>query len=130
MKRVVVDTDILIDFLRVKRGSFAQLIAQQKQRKIELYLSSITVMELYAGKSSADILTYLEEFVGQFKIVSFDKVLARFSGELRRERKLSIQTTDFIIGVSALWLKAEVATRNKKHFQGIQGLKFFKLSAH
>lgn len=125
MKNVVVDTDILIDFLRAGRGPFAELIGLQKQRQIELYLSGITVMELFAGKSSAETADNLEKFIGSFKVVPFDKKLARFSGELRRERKFAIQTTDFIIGSTALWLKAQLATRNKKHFAGIPGLKFF-----
>lgn len=127
MKRVVIDTDILIDYLRVRKGSFVELIELQKQHKIELYLSSITVMELFAGKSSAEIASYLEAFIEQFNIIPFDKVLARFSGELRRERTLAIQTTDFIIGATTIWLKAQLATRNKKHFQGIPGLIFFDL---
>ncbi|MBI2310190.1 type II toxin-antitoxin system VapC family toxin [Candidatus Collierbacteria bacterium] len=125
MKKVLVDTDILIDFFRSGRGSFPALIGLQKQRQIELYLSSITVMELFAGKSSAETAVTLEKFIDSFKVVTFDKVLARFSGELRRERKLAIQTSDFIIGATSIWLKVQLATRNKKHFQGIPGLKFF-----
>lgn len=127
MKSIVVDTNVLIDYLRVERGPFPALIELQKQHKIELCLSSITVMELFAGKSSKEASEYLEEFIGQFKIIPFDKILARFTGELRREKRMAMQTADLIIGATTLWLKAYLATGNQKHFTGIPGLKFFEL---
>lgn len=125
MKSIVVDTDILIDYLRAGRGPFPALIELQKQHKVELCLSSVTVMELFAGKSSRGKSEYLEEFIGQFKVIPFDKIIAKFCGELRRDLKMSIQTTDLLIGTTALWLNAQLTTGNKKHFTGIPGLKFF-----
>lgn len=127
MKSVIIDTDILIDYLRVGLGIFPTLIELQKQHKFELCLSSITVMELFAGKSSKEKQAYLEEFINQFNVIPFDKAIAKFCGEIRRDRKMSIQTSDLLIGTTALWLKAQLATRNQKHFTGIPGLKFFKL---
>ena len=125
MKKVVLDTDIIIDFFRAEIGPFSRLIELQNLHAIELYLSSITVMELFTGESSEKNAAQLEEFIEKFRIVTFDKILARFTGELRRGRKLNLHFADFIIGSTTLWLGAELATRNKKHFQEIPGLKFF-----
>jgi predicted nucleic acid-binding protein len=128
VKKVVLDTDIIIDFFRAEIGPFSRLIELQNRHAIELYLSSITVMELFTGESSEKNAAQLEEFIEKFRIVTFDKILARFTGELRRGRKLNLHFADFIIGSTTLWLGAELATRNKKHFQEIPGLKFFSPS--
>lgn len=127
MKNVIIDTNILIDYLRAGRGPFSSLTQLQKQHKIELCLSSITVMELFAGESSRQKSEYLKEFIDQFKIIPFDKNIAKFCGELRRDQKMAIQTADLLIGATTLWLKAQLATRNQKHFTAIPGLKFFNL---
>jgi predicted nucleic acid-binding protein len=127
VRKVILDTDIIIDFIRAERGPLSELIELQSLHDIELYLSSITVMELFAGQSSQENAAKLEKLIDKFRIVAFDKVLARFTGEFRRGKKLDLHFADFIIGATAVWLKAQLATGNKKHFQGIPGLKFFNL---
>ena len=128
MKKVVLDTDIIIDFFRAEIGPFSRLIELQNRHAIESlslhHHSDGTFHRRVVRKNAAQ----LEEFIEKFRIVTFDKILARFTGELRRGRKLNLHFADFIIGSTTLWLGAELATRNKKHFQEIPGLKFFSPS--
>ena len=129
MKKVLIDTDIIIDFLRTNKGSFLSLLELQEQGDFILYISSITVMELFVGTSSQkpDQFKQLKELISSLLVVPFDAKLAQFTGELKRGKKLTILTSDLIIGATSLWLKTQLATRNKKHFAGIPGLKFFHL---
>lgn len=126
MTKVLVDTNILIDYLRAKRGPIVELFQLQEKGHVQLYLSSLTVMELYAGLSSSKIQDELDAVFNACFIIPFDQVIARFAGELKRDKKFrAVPLADFLIGTTALWLEAQLATRNQKHFTGIPGLKFF-----
>ena len=127
MKKVLIDTDIIIDFLRTNKGLFFSLLESQEQGNFILYISSITVMELFVGTSSQkpDQFKHLKELISSLRVVPFDAKLAQFTGELKRGKKWTILTSDLIIAATSLWLKAQLATKNKKHFAAIPGLKFF-----
>ena len=126
MTKVLVDTDVIIDYLRINRGPMAQLVLIQSNGEIEMHLASISVMELYAGLSSIKFAEKIELLVNLCTVVPFDATVARFAGKLKRDKKFpTVPVTDYLIGSTALWLKAELATGNKKHFAGIPGLKFF-----
>ena len=126
MTKVLVDTDVIIDYLRINRGPMAQLVLIQSNGEIEMHLASISVMELYAGLSSIKFAEKIELLVNLCTVVPFDATVARFAGKLKRDKKFpTVPVTDYLIGSTALWLKAELATRNKKHFAAIPGLKFF-----
>lgn len=128
MTKVLLDTNIIIDYLRGALGPLPQLVDLQEEGKGELYLSSLTIMEIYAGLSSTKMEKELQLLFDTCTVVPFDALVARFAGELKRDKKFrTVPVADYLIGSTALWLKAQLATRNKKHFQGIPGLKFFKL---
>ena len=105
------------------------LLKLQEQGSFTLYISSITVMELFVGTSSQKPAQFkqLKELISSLRVVPLDTNLAQFTGELKRGKKWTILTSDLIIASTALWLKAHLATRNKKHFAAIPGLKFFTL---
>ncbi|OGG14837.1 hypothetical protein A2773_07095 [Candidatus Gottesmanbacteria bacterium RIFCSPHIGHO2_01_FULL_39_10] len=127
MEKVVVDSDILIDFFRASKGFFPQLLYLQEEGKIELYISSITVFELFSGSSSRREEKLLMETISNFRVIAFDGEIAKLAGEKRRDEKLTNPIADFIIGITSIYLQAEIATRNKDHFKGIKGINFFKL---
>lgn len=132
MKKILVDTDVIIDFLRTNKGLFLNLLELQEQGSLTLYISSVTVMELFVGTSSQkpDQSQQLKELIDSLRVVPLDARLAQFTGELKRGKKWTILTSDLIVSATALWLKAQLATRNQKHFAGIPGLKFFKIPIH
>lgn len=125
MQKVVVDSNIIIDYLRTSIGWLPELLSLQTQGKIEIYISSITVFELFAGNSSKKDESKILELVSSLKMIAFDEKLAKFAGELTRNWKLSLPLADFIIASTALFIQAQVATRNKNHFKVVPKLKFF-----
>ena len=126
MTKIVVDTDILIDYLRTGKGLLPTLLKLQMQGKVEIYLSSMSVFELFAGKSSRETSLKLLELIAFFKIIPVTLEIAKLAGELKRDNNLSIAVADLIIGVCALYIRAKIATRNLQHFQGIPKLKFYR----
>lgn len=127
MKRenVLVDTDIIIDFFRTGQGLLPHLIKLQETGKIEIYISSITVFELFSGQSSKSDKEKILKLIESFKIIPFDPVLAQFTGELNRDLRVHVSLADFIIGTTSLYLNATLATRNKRHFRDIGKIRFY-----
>jgi len=128
MEKVVVDTDVVIDFLRTNAGLLLHIMKLQKDGLLELFFSSITIMELYAGEMTKSELEMIIDLIRNFKVVPFDQQLAQFTGEKKRGERLQIRTSDFIIGATSIYLEARLVTRNNKHYKGIRGLKYFDLT--
>ena len=128
MTKVVIDTNIIIDYLRTGNEVFQRLVSQQAEQTIELYLSSMSVLELFVGKSSKRDSTKLIQCIAPCTVLSMNQDVARFAGELKRDNNLSIAIADLVIAESALSINAQLATRNKRHYQGIPKLRLYPLN--
>ncbi len=127
MEQVVIDSDLIIDFLRTRKGFFVDLLKLQTEGKIELFIASVTVFELFSGQSAIGEENELLDLVSKLKVVSFDADIAKLAGEINRNSQYVLKLADLAIGTTTLFLNAELATKNKKHFSQIPKLKFFKL---
>ena len=125
MNKVLVDSDIVIDFLRTKDGALPKLLQSQREKKLELFLSSVTVLELFSGKSSKKTTETLTELIDGFAIVPLGRELAIFAGQIRRDARTSGSLGDLIVAASALSIDAKLATRNKRHYYSIPKLRFY-----
>ncbi len=125
MRNVVLDTDVIIDYLRMGFGSLEDLISAASNREIKLYISSVTLMELFSGDIKRNQVEVIEYIENKIEIINLDQELAKYLGHLRKTAKSHIQLADLIIGGSACYIGAQIATRNKKHFAAISGLKFY-----
>jgi predicted nucleic acid-binding protein len=121
MVPVLVDTDIIVDHLRgVERAS--RFLKKVEKKELQGYFSTITEAELFAGKSmdSKDARQKVAALLGTMKRVPVNSLIARKAGEIKRSR--GIPLPDAIIAASALSLGAGLATRNARHFKGIEKL--------
>lgn len=126
-KAVVLDSDVLIDFLRTGQGTYVDVLKKAAISGVDLYLSSVTIFEIFSGQSSKAQLDNILEIISNFKVYPFDYELGRFVGELKRDHKLDISLADLIITGTALQIGAAIVTRNRKHFKNIPNLKFFEV---
>lgn len=124
MIKILVDSDIIIDFLRTGEGSLPKFLEDQRDGKCELYLSSVTVLELFAGKSSKRIAGKLRELIDGFVVIPVNVEFALFAGELKRDHTLQVMLADLLVGATSVFIGARLATRNKRHFRGISKLRF------
>ena len=125
MVRVIVDTDIFIDYLRADKGALLSLLEKQSDGKLEIIISSVTVYELFSGKSSKENKQKITDLISQIKVISLDEKLMQFAGELNRDNNLSISSHDYFIAAAAILCDSSLATKNKKHFSRIPKLKLF-----
>lgn len=113
-KRLLFDTDVLIDYLRGVQEAVAYLESRQEV----LLVSAITVAELYAGVREGQERTALGAFVGAFEVLPLDQTIAEKGGLLRRDYGKSHGTglADALIAATAELQRATLVTRNHKHF--------------
>jgi predicted nucleic acid-binding protein len=118
MQKLIVDSDVIIDYLRTGEGRFLQVIKMAKQNKARLYISAVTVIELYSGRSDKQRVL-IEKIIDKIQVVTIDTGLAREVGKVRKDHK-SMSLADLIIGVTTMWLEAKLVTGNRRHFEDLE----------
>jgi predicted nucleic acid-binding protein len=111
---LLIDTDVLIDYLRDHADAVVYLESIAEQ----VFISAITVAELYAGVREGEERAALDSFVKAFEIVLVDEAIAVKGGMYRRDYRKShnVGLADAIIGASAEAKNAILVTLNSKHF--------------
>jgi len=113
-RRLLVDTDVIIDYLR----SVPNAVAYLESRDEVLLVSAITVSELYAGVREGKERVILARFLAAFEMVPVDHAIAEKGGLFRRDFGKSHGTglADAIIAATAELQGASLVTLNTKHF--------------
>ncbi len=122
---VVVDTNIIIDHLRLSPGSETLFLKILKLNPDDMFsISIISIQELYQGKTSLEIPRENDilKTLNKLKILPYDFKTAKLAGELSRDLKRPISFADTAIAATAIINKAQLATLNKKDFQEIPNL--------
>lgn len=122
---VIIDTNILIDYLRRSNSADTHLVKLLKLNPSkDVAISIITIQELYMGQSSRIIQR--EQFfltvINSLQVLSYDNQIAKFAGEIIRDTKMQVQFADAAIAATAILNKAQLFTLNKKDFTGIKNL--------
>lgn len=114
MKKMLFDTDVLIEYLRGKDEAKAYI----DNIKDVIYMSSITMAELYSGVRKGAESKKLEVFIETFEVVSLNKNIAKMGGLYRNQYKPSHGTglADALIAATAKEIDAQIITFNTKHF--------------
>lgn len=125
MKKIVVDTSILIEYIRLGEGRWNDLVEMSKNGDVRLLLPTVVMLELWSGKSMEKNKTEMEtvKFLSIFSKLNLDEDTAKLAGKLRRENQ--IDGFDAVIAASCLQEGAWLATLNKKHFEKVEGLKLW-----
>lgn len=112
--RLLLDTDLLVDYLRGLPKATAFLEARAEA----LLVAATTVAELYAGVQLGKERGVLAGFLGAFEIVAIDEDIAQQGGLLRRDYAPAHGTglADALIAACAQAREARLVTLNAKHF--------------
>ncbi|SRR6266536_1809031 len=111
---LLVDTDVLIDYLRDQPDAVAYLDSVNDR----LLISAMTIAELYAGVREGAERVALDDFIKAFEIVQIDNEIAVKGGLYRRDYSKTHGTGigDAIIAATAELRNADLVTLNRKHF--------------
>lgn len=119
-ERYVLDSDFLIEHLRgiiAARTFFDQL-------KGELFVSAVTVTELYSGIRHERHLQATERLLRSIGIAPIDQHIAKRAGLLRSQYRQShgLGTPDALIAATVESLQATLVSFNQRHFSMIDKL--------
>ena len=109
--RVVVDTNILIDFL-----SGVDDARRELARHPGASISQVTWMEVLVGARDDDDARRLKSFLAGFRRVPIDDLVSEIAVEVRRRTR--IRLPDALIWASAQRIDGMLVTRNTKDFPG------------
>lgn len=111
---LIIDTDVLIDYLRGYPAAKAYL-ESLTQRQI---ISAMTVAELYTGVHEGAELYALEKLLKAFEVVSINENVAVAGGLFRRKylKSHGVGIADAIIAATAQLEDAAVVTLDRKHY--------------
>lgn len=118
---LLVDTDILIDFLR----GYNKAVSFIKKFSSQIILSPIVAAELYAGVKGTNELAVLDNFVSHFRVVPITFEIAKAGGLYKRDfgKSHGVGLADAILAATAKEENAALKTLNVKHYPMIRGLK-------
>ncbi|MDO9228244.1 MAG: type II toxin-antitoxin system VapC family toxin [Syntrophales bacterium] len=116
--QVLLDTDVLIDYLRDYDAAVVYLEGLSQP----LLVSVITVAELYSGVQEGKERNVLDQFMRAFDKIPIDDNIAMKAGLIRRQYGPShgIGLADALVAATAAVNNAKVATLNKSHFPMIK----------
>jgi len=111
---LLLDTDVIVDYLRAVSPAVEFLHAQQGR----LLLSAITVAELFAGVRDGKEMETLGRFLDAFEVLPVTETIARQGGLWRRDfgKSHGVGLADAMIAATAHEAGATLATLNQKHF--------------
>ena len=111
---LLIDTDVLIDYLRDNPEAVQFLEGDRR----ELLISTISVAELYTGIREGAERQALDGFFAAFDLVPVDSSIAQKGGLYRRDyfRSHAVSLADALIAATASARSATLVTLNRKHF--------------
>ena len=127
--RIVVDTNILIDYAHGYAKWLEEILGSQRRRSIELILPTIVIAEYFTSALLEE--SYEVEIADRtfslFTKQDLNEEIAKILGRILRHKSYppGADLADLIIASTALYVDAELATRNNADFAKIPQLRFF-----
>ncbi|WP_084605070.1 type II toxin-antitoxin system VapC family toxin [Desulfonatronum thioautotrophicum] len=121
--RILVDTSVIIDFLRKQYKEKTLLWALKENNTC--FMSSVTYFELLAGATNDSKQDDIKKVCKWIPVLDFEEGSARFAAEIYRELKKDnnlVEFRDIFIAATALQHDFPLASLNNAHFERIKSL--------
>lgn len=124
--QTILDSSVVIEYLRTKKGILPSLITLDESGDIELIIPSIVLFELWRGSSMKSISAQrvIEDLLSEFPVISIDAAITKSAGEI--ERNGFSKGNDALIAACCLSEHAQLATLNPKDFARVPHLIIWK----
>jgi predicted nucleic acid-binding protein len=119
----LIDTNIIIDYLREYRPTIETVDYLFSQPSVEIYVSAISNLELHLGESitKTQIQDKIQDIFSSCHVLDITAEIAGMAGDFKRKGKADI--VDSLIAATCLIKDLTLITRNLKDFKGIPSLK-------
>ena len=121
IKPILVDTDVMVDYLR----GHPKAVTLVKNGAEGIGISSIVIAELYAGMRGEQEQAVLDALFSAFRVISVTGPIARVGGLFKRDfgKSHGVGLPDAIVAATVQIENAELCTLNVKHYPMFKGLK-------
>lgn len=127
-RKVLIDTSVIIDHLR-KRDKQKSMLFTIADR-FDLFVSSITVFELYAGATDERKKKDVETIISSAEVIPFSTDIAKEAGELylllKKENQM-LEIKDIFIAATAVIGNLPIVTLNRDHFERVKKIELLSL---
>jgi predicted nucleic acid-binding protein len=126
MKFTLIDTDIMIDLAAEIDAAINSLDVLEQHST--LAVSVITEMELVVGCRNKTELRNTQRILERFQIVSLTEKISTTASDLVKKYRLShgLLIPDALIAATALILDCDLATRNRRDYKFIEGIRLLR----
>jgi tRNA(fMet)-specific endonuclease VapC len=121
---IIADSDVLIDFLRGK-GDWARRVAVELETR-SFGTTALTAFEIRSGARTARQKKAVDTLLEAMTILPFGPEEARIASDIRQQvesRGQPIGMADYMIAAVCIAAGGVLLTRNRKHFERVEGLK-------
>ncbi len=128
---IIADTDVLIDFLAAKEPGASRVLAELEDGT--LHTTVISRFELLSGAKSAKRNEKIMQLLDALQVLNLDVPAADRAAEIRRhldQKGHGIGLADSLIAGMAMVHRANLLTRNERHFNRVPGLKLSQWDEH
>lgn len=130
LKRLCLDTDVLIDYLRKPSNEVKRVMECVFEKKVPVCTTAVNAFEIWLGANlapnQAEVVRDTEGFFRQLEVVDFDYESSVEAGRVLadlRKRGEPIEIRDLFVGSVCKVSSMPLITRNLKHYRRISGLK-------
>lgn len=126
MKKLFIDTDVIIDYMKKKSDLLGELILLQDKKEVQLYINPLVLTEYFTDSSMRNEgkRNKVMEFFAYFTNISVEPQIGYLAGELMREQIIPL-VGDAVHAATCLNYKLTIVTRNIRHFRNVPGLSIY-----
>jgi tRNA(fMet)-specific endonuclease VapC len=127
MEDILIDTDVVLEYLRNKEKLSTELI--KLLQKHNVLLSSISEFELFLGAKTERHQRDLEMVFNEVEVIPFDFGCGKIAANIWKNLQLThqhLEIKDIFIASIAIQNDAWLRTFNEKHFKEIEKLKMWQ----
>jgi tRNA(fMet)-specific endonuclease VapC len=125
---IIADTDVLIDYLAGTQPAADQVMAYAESDSLQT--SAVTCFELLSGARDGKRGDRVRRLVAAIPLLALDREAATRAATVRQRLSrngVSIGMADSLIAGIALVNNLPLLTRNRKHFENVEGLRLLPL---
>jgi predicted nucleic acid-binding protein len=123
MKKVLVDTNVLIDYSKGYSDNLKDLFLLREKSEVELFVNTVIVAEFFTDINLEKKEKYIiaREYIQLFRSLPMSASTGYIAGELLRKKRV-LHLGDALIAAHCLEGKLYLATENGKHFRKVPRL--------